>query len=62
MRLKKPMNENIHRNALEAGGSHYPDVNSQQLQRFAELMVLDALKFVETDQNKRLLKQYFGIK
>lgn len=62
MNSSKPLNQNLLRLALQAGGSHYPDVNRSQLQRFAELMVLDALQFVESDSNKRLLKQHFGVK
>lgn len=33
------MNERIKELALQAGGSHYPDVNLQQLEKFAELIV-----------------------
>ncbi len=33
------MNEKIKELALQAGGSHYPDVNSTQLEKFAELIV-----------------------
>jgi hypothetical protein len=35
------MNERIKELALQAGGSHYPDVNTAQLEKFAELIVQD---------------------
>ena len=33
------MNKRIRELALQAGGSHYPEVNSMQLEKFAELIV-----------------------
>ena len=33
------MNERIRELALQAGGSHYPDVNTNQLVKFAELII-----------------------
>jgi hypothetical protein len=35
------MNERIREIALQAGGSHYPEVNSMQLQKFAELIIAE---------------------
>ena len=35
------MNERIKELALQAGGSHYPDVNTAQLEKFAELIIQD---------------------
>ncbi len=37
------MNERIREIALQAGGSHYPEVNSMQLQKFAELFVAECV-------------------
>ena len=37
------MNKRIKELALQAGGSHYPDVNSKQLETFAELIMLDCI-------------------
>ncbi len=37
------MNEKIKELALQAGGSHYPDVNTKQLEKFAELLVLECV-------------------
>ena len=37
------MNERIREIALQAGGSHYPEVNSMQLQKFAELIVAECV-------------------
>ncbi|CAB4129887.1 hypothetical protein UFOVP116_163 [uncultured Caudovirales phage] len=35
------MNERIKELALQAGGSHYPNVNSMQLEKFAKLIIED---------------------
>jgi hypothetical protein len=40
------MNQLIKELALEAGGSHYPDVNTKQLIYFAELIVKECNKAV----------------
>jgi len=37
------MNPIIKQLALEAGGSHYPEVNPVQLQKFAELIVRECI-------------------
>jgi hypothetical protein len=41
------MNERIKQLALQAGGSHYPEVNAMQLEKFAELIVRDCVDIVE---------------
>jgi len=41
------MNERIKELALQAGGSHYPEVNSVQLEKFAELIVRDCMDVVD---------------
>jgi hypothetical protein len=41
------MKQKIHNIALEAGGSHYPDVNSDTLQRFADLLIEECIRVVE---------------
>ena len=41
------MNERIRELALQAGGSHYPEVNSMQLEKFAELIVLECAGIVD---------------
>ena len=41
------MNSNINRLALEAGGSHYPEVNTKQLESFAELIVKECIQQLE---------------
>ena len=33
------MNERIKEIALQAGGSHYPEVNSMQLEKFADMLI-----------------------
>ena len=37
------MNERIKELALQAGGSHYPDVGGKTLEKFAELIVQECL-------------------
>jgi len=41
------MNQRIKELALEAGGSHYPDINTKQLERFAELIVRECMSLTE---------------
>ena len=40
------MNKQIQELALQAGGSHYPDVNSRQLEKFAELLINECCKIM----------------
>ena len=42
------MNEKIKELALQAGGSHYPDVGGKTLEKFAELIVQECLEKIET--------------
>ena len=41
------MNERIKELALQAGGSHYPDVGGKTLEKFAELIVQECLNICE---------------
>jgi hypothetical protein len=41
------MNERIKELALQAGGSHYPEVNPMQLKKFAELIIQECLNICE---------------
>lgn len=41
------MKQKIHDIALAAGGSHYPDVNSNTLEKFAELLIKECIRVVE---------------
>lgn len=40
------MNKRIHELALQAGGSHYPEVGGELLEKFAELLIKDCAKQV----------------
>ena len=63
------MNERIKALALQAGGSHYPDVGGKTLEKFAELIVREcgvALSPMLRDMVSRgqaydLIKQHFGV-
>jgi hypothetical protein len=62
------MNKQIKELALQAGGSHYPDVNSQQLEKFAELLINECCKIMidlETKYPANLtvkeIKKHFGV-
>ena len=59
------MHKRIHDLALQAGGSHYPDVGGKTLEKFAELIVRecanvaaehDALDIYEE------IREHFGVK
>ena len=41
------MNDTIKLLALQAGGSHYPEVNSVQLKKFAELIIQECIGIVQ---------------
>jgi hypothetical protein len=59
------MNQKFKELALEAGGSHYPEVNSVQLEKFANLVVqecIDNIKVWEKDSRNHisyLLEKHF---
>jgi hypothetical protein len=58
------MTPTIKQLALEAGGSHYPDVNTMQLVKFAELIVLKCADIADTAEPflaSDLIKQHFGV-
>ena len=63
------MNERIKALALQAGGSHYPDVGGKTLEKFAELIVREcgvALSPMLRDMVSRgqafdLIKKHFGV-
>jgi hypothetical protein len=41
------MKQKIHDLALQAGGSHYPDVGGTTLEKFAELLIEECIRVVE---------------
>lgn len=65
------MNQVIKKLALEAGGSHYPDVNTNQLIYFAELIVKECAGVYSkidngnlhmgTDNYLEALQKHFGV-
>jgi hypothetical protein len=63
------MNKRIKELALQAGGSHYPDVNPAQLEKFAELIIKDCVgiidnqgKFLRYNELSTKIYEHFGIK
>ena len=60
------MNEIFKKLSLEAGGSHYPDINPQLQQKFAELVIRDTLQAARAGLEngpgmEEAVYQYFGI-
>jgi hypothetical protein len=62
------MNKQIRELALQAGGSHYPDVNSRQLEKFAELLINECCKIMIDLEIKypanltvKEIKKHFGV-
>ena len=47
------MNERIKELALQAGGSHYPDVGGKTLEKFALLIVQECIAIVEPSSYRR---------
>ena len=63
------MNKRIRELALQAGGSHYPEVNAMQLEKFAELIVRECTEVVKwtpsmvpNDTIIKNIKEHFGVK
>ena len=61
------MNEIFKKLSLEAGGSHYPTINPQLQQKFAELVIAETLQAVRAGLEfgpsmEEAVEQYFGIK
>jgi len=53
------MNQNLLRKLqLEAGGSHYPDINPDCQTRFAELIVRECARLCEHESNDDEYDQY----
>ena len=62
------MNKRVRELALQAGGSHYPEVNSMQLEKFAELIVRECMEINKQELAfnafERLMnkyKEHFGV-
>jgi len=63
------MNDRIRELALQAGGSHYPDVNTNQLVKFAELIVQECCDILDPGEHqliarfqaRKWLEEHFGI-
>lgn len=57
-------NKKFHDIALQVGGSHYPDVGGELLEKFAELIVKECLTICEdvTERNEPAIACYYEIK
>jgi len=62
------MNKRIKEIALQAGGSHYPDVNRETLEKFAELIIRECAAQVDSVYKQgggtygETILKHFGIK
>ena len=58
------MNEKIKELALQAGGSHYPDVGGKTLEKFSELLLKECLTICEdvAERNDPAIACYYEIK
>lgn len=57
------LTEVLHRIALQAGGSHYPDVNTAQLANYGQRIVQECIDVAHSrGDNVDYLKQHFGVK
>ena len=55
------MNTMMKKFALEAGGSHYPSVNTQQLERFYQIVVHECAELVASHMDPVLVLEHFGV-
>ena len=64
----KGMTNRVYDIALQTGGSTYPEVNSERLQRFAELIVEECAKLADEDTSYPYknygdkIRAHFGLK
>ena len=64
----KGMTNRVYEIALNVGGSTYPEVNSEQLQRFAENIIEECAKLAEEDTSYPYktfgdkIRSHFGMK
>jgi len=64
----KGMTNKVFEIALQTGGSTYPEVNSERLQRFAELIVEECAKLADEDTSYPYntygdkIRSHFGLK
>ena len=64
----KGMTNKVYDIALQTGGSTYPEVNSERLQRFAELIVEECAKIADEDTSYPYktfgdkIRSHFGLK
>ena len=59
------MNEKIKELALQAGGSHYPDVGGKTLEKFSELLIQECISVVTIKcaslTAREALIEHFGV-
>jgi hypothetical protein len=59
------MNPKIKELALQAGGSHYPEVGGKTLEKFAELIVAECADFLRDTLDDHFaaeqLEEHFGV-
>lgn len=58
------MNERIKEFALQAGGSHYPDVGGETLENFALMIINECIKisvFKGDSTTGKEIKKHFGV-
>lgn len=67
------MNEQIKQLALQAGGSHYPDVGGRTLEKFAELLIQECAQVADIEKDTsagcgyvtqttgQRIKKHFGV-
>lgn len=60
---KSKLNEQLTKISLEAGGSFFPEVNPDQMKKFAELLIQEAVDVAHAHgDDVAYLKQHFGVK
>ena len=66
---RTPLKKEYMHFALEAGGSHYPEVNTRQLERFANLLIGECIAVCQSGTSTQttgsgaadMIKQRFGL-
>jgi len=71
--MKKKLNERFHGIALQVGGSHYPDVGGELLQKFGEEVLKECIAIAELKEQGSAdfdpktsvgwyIQQHFGVR
>lgn len=66
--MSRIKNKKIYDIALQVGGSHYPDVGGELLEKFGEMIIKECAELAEKESSypyksySEMIKEHFGVK